>query len=126
VPKTTGTFWVFPEGQTRAFRATFTSIGDAERTSGVCPLFDPATAKYATSDMVTNLVARSAATGQSITIRGDEASATRILSQTHDWKTFLSLQDACSHAHLGKTMPTAEVIIARFAERIGELEGLAA
>jgi len=121
--KTTGTFFAFAEGFVKGIRGTFTSDGDFVRTSGVAPLFNPATATYATGDMVANLVAASAATEHPIVIRGDEVSAARLLGQTHTWKQFLSFEDACAHKYLGKTMDKA-VILARYEARIAEVDGL--
>ena len=124
--KTTGTFWVFPQGSTKGYRTTCDTTGDFVRPTGVAPLFDPDAAKYATSDMVTNIVAASAATEHPIIIRGDSVSSARVLSGTHAWKQFLSLEEACGHAYLGKTMPSAETIRNRFNERLSEASELVA
>jgi len=95
----------------QAFRASCLSTGRFRMAGGSSPSFDPATALYATSDMVSNLAAVN-----NITIHGDVASARRLLSAEHNWKTFMGLDAALAHAHLGKTMPSRAKILAAYAD----------
>ena len=95
----------------QAFRATCLTTGRFRCARGSSPSFDPATALYATNDMVSNLAAVNA-----ITIHGDVASARRLLKSEHNWKTFLTLDQALAHPHLGKTMPKKAIILAAYAD----------
>jgi hypothetical protein len=112
--KTSGTWWVIPtDGGKLAiqmFRGTFLKEGHLEMAGGSHPHFDPATAKYATSDMVTNICA-----AHNITIHGDTASARRFMHETHAWKQVMDLDQAIAHSYLGKTMPSRDVIVAAYA-----------
>ena len=132
---TSGTWWIFPmrplktnespcgrpvfkignvemvPATLQAFRATCLTTGRFRCARGSSPSFDPATALYATSDMVSNLAAVN-----NITIHGDVASARRLLSSEHNWKTFIGLKAALAHAHLGKSMPSEAKILAAYAD----------
>ena len=110
--KSSGTFWVIPGGGLQMFRATCRKASAKfEMARGAQPVFDPATARYATSDMVTNVAANIG-----MTIRGDVASSRVFAKGTHAWKQTMSLEEACNHSHLGKSMPRPEAIIAAYAE----------
>jgi hypothetical protein len=131
---TSGTWWIFPmkplgteprrgrpvfkiggvemiPATLQAFRASCLTTGRFRTAQGSSPSFDPATALYATSDMVTNL----AAVGN-VTIYGDVASSRRLLECEHNWKTFLDVDQMLAHKSLGKTMPSKDRIIAAYAD----------
>ena len=110
--KTSGTWWIIPADAMQMFRATFCKDGRAECARGSRPGFDPATALYATSDMVTNLCA-----AHNITIHGDVASKRRFMSvaKEHAWKEVYDLDGALAHKSLGRTMPSRAKIIAAYA-----------
>jgi hypothetical protein len=121
---TSGTWWIIPRTEQinsagtcrlvpsiQAFRASCLSTGRFKMAGGSSPSFDPATALYATSDMVSNLAAVN-----NITIHGDVASARRLLKSEHNWKTFMTLDQALAHTHLGKTMPSRATILAAYAD----------
>jgi len=110
--KTSGTWWIIPADALQMFRATFCKDGRAEMAGGSHPSFDPTTALYATSDMVTNLCAT-----HHITINGDVASKRRFMSVVtkHAWKELHDLEQACNHTHLGRSMPKPATIIAVYA-----------
>lgn len=130
---TSGTWWVFPmrtvdpsdrprlvikignvemqPATLQAFRATCLTTGRFRCARGSSPWFDPTTALYATSDMVSNLAAVN-----NITIHGDVASARRLLESEHNWKTFIGLKAALAHTHLGKSMPSEAKIVAAYAD----------
>lgn len=121
---TSGTWWIFPMavqlgagGQKvlvpatlQGFRASCLTTGRFRTAHGSSPSFDPATALYVSSDMLTNLCAVN-----NITIHGDVVSSRRVLKCEHNWKTFLTLDQALAHKHLGKTMPSAKIILAAYA-----------
>ena len=95
----------------QAFRASCLSSGRFRMAGGSSPWFDPTTALYATSDMVSNVCAVN-----HITINGDVASARRLLKSEHNWKTFLTLDQMLVHTHLGKSMPSRAKILAAYAD----------
>lgn len=114
--KTSGTTWVLPidaQGVPahQLFRGTFREEGRLEMARGSLPTFNPETAMYATSDMVTNICANAG-----IAIYGDIASSRRFLAQEHTWKRMMTLDELIAHPWLGKTMPTRETIIAAYAQ----------
>jgi len=108
--KTSGTAWIIPEKALQMFRATCCDDGNFVMARGAMPRFDPSKARYATSDMVTNICANAG-----ITIRGDVASARRFTGETHVWKQTMSLEELKAHKYLGQTMPSVEVIKAAYA-----------
>lgn len=112
---TSGTWWVIPmvDGKPglQAFRASCLTTGRFRMAGGGSPDFNPESALYATSDMVSNLAAVN-----NITIHGDTCSARRLLKSEHNWKTFNTLDQALAHPHLGKTMPKRAIIIAAYAD----------
>jgi len=110
--KTTGTAWVIPATGLQMWRATCLETGEFEMAGGSHPPFDPETAVYATSDMVTNICA-----ANNITIHGDVASKRRFMASTHAWKTTMTLDELLAHPYLGKTMPKREIIVAAYANR---------
>jgi hypothetical protein len=109
--KTTGTVWIIPENGLQMFRATCLDTGRFEMARGSQPCFNPETARYATSDMVTNVAANFG-----IQILGDVASARRFTREEHAWKQTMTLDELLAHKYLGQTMPTRETIIAAYAE----------
>jgi hypothetical protein len=108
--KTTGTAWVIPENGLQMFRATCLDEGHFEMARGGRPHFNPETARYATSDMVTNICANAG-----IQILGDVASARRFTREEHVWKKLMTLDELLAHPYLGQTMPPKAVIVAAYA-----------
>lgn len=108
--KTTGTTWVIPTNGLQMFRATCLKTGRFELAGGSRPDFNPETALYATSDMVSNVCA-----ANNITIHGDTASKRRFMACQHAWKSTMSLDELIAHPYLGKTMPKRDVIVAAYA-----------
>jgi hypothetical protein len=114
--KTSGTTWVIPEGGIQIFRGTFCRSGRLEMARGGRPTFNPETARYATSDMVTNIAA-----ANGIAIHGDLASARRFLACAHVWKQTMTLDELIAHPYLGKTMPSKDTIIAAYKADLEEV-----
>ena len=110
--KTTGTTWIIPENGLQMFRATCRKDGRFEMARGGSPDFNPETARYATSDMVTNVAAHFG-----IQILGDVASARRFTREEHAWKKLMTLDELLAHPYLGMTMPTRDAIVAAYANR---------
>ena len=108
--KTSGTTWVIPEDRLQMFRATCLDPGRFEMARGSKPCFNPEKARYATSDMVTNICAN-----HGIQILGDVASARRFTHEEHAWKKLMTLDELLAHPYLGQTMPTKATIIAAYA-----------
>jgi hypothetical protein len=119
---TTGTAWAIPmrpdgSPELQGFRGTFKNDGSFAMARGGEPHFDPATAVYFTSDYVQNVTA-----ANGIQINGDVISGRRLSSVTHTWKQGMTLDELLAHKHLGKSMPSREVIVAFHAARNVEVE----
>ena len=111
--KTSGTTWVIPTDAIQMFRATCMDNGKFRMANGEEPKFDPATAAYATPDMVGNLCA----THNITMFGGDVASRARFMAvaKKHAWKEIMDLEGLKAHKYHGRTMPSVETIIAAYA-----------
>ena len=115
--KSSGTAWIIEVDGLQMFRATCDKkTGRFEMARGGQPHFNPETARYATSDMVTNICAN-----HGIQILGDVASSRRFLREEHAWKKLMTLDELIAHPYLGVTMPSRDVIVAAYAN-VEEIE----
>lgn len=138
---TTNTWWIIPfvpkvdaSGVTvgwvpaiKAFRATLRLSQDRSRArfymkGGTSPAFDPTKARYATSDMVTNITSDET---DPVRLMGGQASALRLMSLHHGWekeatastipfKSWLTLDQALKHKHLNADGVSYDQVVAGY------------